>query len=383
MNGWRILWHGAYLFIVWAVAALAIGLVLATVASGQCPPGNACPGGVCPTNQSRMMPNMQEWYRPPEQTAAQAKPFRGVVQVLSTRGGTTKHGTGSIVSIKGGTTTIVSCAHILAAGYQPRIVYADGQTVPAKIVSTDALNDTSVLRAKAVASARYLDIDAPPAIGATVSWCGYSSRGFVSGTARVLGYTGESLVISGRCPEGTSGGPVYTSRGMVATISECSQPPGGVWRTQGACSVVLRRILRRPIVVDIDVATLPLPDPCEPAETIENPVVEDTQCAVADRLDKIERILSDLVNNPQPSPPGPAGPQGAPGKDGKAGPIGPRGPAGKNAELQPIDLDDLAAAVLEKLPPIHVQLIRDGKIIKTQDVFLGGTLPLNFKELSQ
>ena len=356
----------------------------AAAVHGQCPNGQ-CPNGQCQINRAQ---------------SQRQQPSRAVVQVLSTRGDVTKHGTGSIVSIQGGVATVLSCAHVLAAGYSPSIVYANGHAMPATVVSVDAMRDTSVLQATSIASALLMPIADPPAIGATVSWCGYSKRGYVAGTARVLGYDGEALVITGQCPQGTSGGPVYTPRGVVGTIAECTKPADQPWHTHGASSIVLRRILRLalppypnlpgiivPKSPPNDIANLPLPDPCEPVvgENTTVPTVPLITESIALRLDKIEAMLAEISNNPQPSPPGPAGPTGAPGQEGKAGAVGPmgpkgqvglRGPPGNGGDSQPIDLDDLAAEVVRRLPPIRVQVIRDGEILEEEDVFLGGTLPL-------
>jgi hypothetical protein len=39
-------------------------------------------------------------------------------------------------------------------------------------------------------------------------------------------------------------------------------------------------------------------------------------------------------------------------------------------------VNQIAAAIVKTLPPIHVQVIRDGRVIQSEDIPLGGVLPL-------
>ncbi len=360
------------------VAVLVIEAIAAAWCFGQnqCGPGGCGVGQQCGGQPPAWQPQQLEW-QPANGAARQPQPQRRespspcVVQIISRRGDHGKNGTGTIVSLKNGEATIVSCAHILAAGYTPAIRYSDGNESPATILSTDALTDSSVLRANAPPSARYLDLDADPQPGEQVSWCGYSSRGYVSGAARVIGYEGASLVISGNVPEGTSGGPVYTSRGLVAVLTECRQAPGEPWQTLGPCALLLRRklavvlvpqptqVVSRPPTPTTPVATLPLP----PAP--DTPPADAGPCAsigpLLERLDKIEARLAAIKIQP--------GPPGLPGKDGKDG---TPGRDGKDAELQPINVDDLAKEVAKKLPPIRIRTLNlDGSIHQEVQARLG------------
>jgi hypothetical protein len=165
------------------------------------------------------------------------------VQINSSRGDSTLHGTGSIVAIDGSTATILSCAHILKAGYPPVILYADGFQASATLLSADALNDVSMLTAPCNANAEHVKIvDAPPA-GQGVSWCGYAATGYASGAGNVIGFEGETLVFSGKVPEGTSGGPVYVPGGIVGVLSECRQAQGQPWQTFAPSPNILRRAI--------------------------------------------------------------------------------------------------------------------------------------------
>ncbi len=76
-----------------------------------------------------------------------------------------------------------------------------------------------------------------------------------------------------------------------------------------------------------------------------------------------------------------AGKEGAPGLQGNPGPVGPQGIAGPaGSPGRDVDIDAVAAAVVAKLPPIHV-VQRDGRtgeVISEGDVPLGKTLELDF-----
>lgn len=99
----------------------------------------------------------------------------------------------------------------------------------------------------------------------------------------------------------------------------------------------------------------PAIDPLPPAP----PIPEEDK--LENRVAKLEAQVAALKL--QPGPPGERGPQGE------------RGPAGKDG-TNGRDGKDAAPLDIAKLPPIHVQVIRDGKVIESEDVPLGGTLPL-------
>jgi len=99
--------------------------------------------------------------------------------------------------------------------------------------------------------------------------------------------------------------------------------------------------------------------------------------ALQARVEALEAKLTALEVKPGPAGPrGPLGPQGPPGRDGRNGEDGTNGKDGNPAQLQPIPIEELAAVVQRKLPPIHVQIVKNGKVIQSVDVPLGGTLPL-------
>ncbi len=393
-------------------------------------PGEQCSGSQCSVSGS------QAPYTPPAAARPRVARDASVVQIISRRGDHSIKGTGVIVDASNGTATIVSCAHILKEDYQPSIRYFNGQEQLAKIVTTDALADLSVLQAKIVKDARIIRIDDDPQPGTMVYYYGYSEKGFTGGSGTVHGYEASNIIFSGEVLSGVSGGPIYTKRGLVGIVIESRQFPGEPWRTYGPSATRIRRLLKkvlppypnRPgiIVPKPPVRKKPIPRTSRPIPTVrlkpQEPLVPvvfpprrgeksnatqipisaettrqprdvgqtDHACLPAEtpngqtaqidattritidaRLDRIEKLIAALAK--QPSQPGPAGPQGPPGDDGKAGPIGP---AGKDAPLQPIPIDDIVAEVIARLPPIHVKVIRDGKVIEEADVYLGGTLPL-------
>ncbi|MFA6245169.1 MAG: hypothetical protein WC655_29770, partial [Candidatus Hydrogenedentales bacterium] len=246
--------------------------------------------------------------------------------------------------------------------------------------------DTSVLRAKAVSTAQYLDLDEPPKVGETVFWCGYSARGYISGNARVIGYEGAQIIITGEVPNGTSGGPIYTRRGIVGVLTECRQYEGQAWQTYGPCFPVLRRLLKialppypnRPGVIvpkpcPTVVCPLPIPAPDTP-----QPAVDIS--ALQARIEALEAKVAALEKMPGPT--GPRGPPGPAGKDGRDGSNGTNGKDGNPAQLQPIPIDQIAEEITKRLKPIHVQVVKNGKVIQSVDVPLGGTLPLRLVPVS-
>ncbi len=340
--------------------------------------GEQCSGSQCSVSGS------QTPYALPAAARPRVARDTTVVQIISRRGNDAMQGTGVIVDVSNGKATIVSCAHILKEGYRPSVRYFNDQERLAEIVTTDAMADLSVLRANIVEGARIIKIDNDPQPGTKVYYYGYSEKGFTGGGGVVRGYEGSNVIFSGEVLSGVSGGPIYTKRGLVGIVTECRQYQGGPWQTYGPCATRIRRLLKkalppypnRPgiIVPKPPVRKKPLPrtsrpiptvvlEPQEPLELVVFPPKPQQQdiSALLARIDKLEAQIAALQS--RPGIPGLRGPAGRDGKDGT------------DASLQPIPLDDLAAAVEDRLPPIYVQVIRDGKVVKLKAVPLGGTLP--------
>ena len=91
----------------------------------------------------------------------------------------------------------------------------------------------------------------------------------------------------------------------------------------------------------------------------------------------VAQVASDLAeklaNDPRLK-----GPKGEQGPRGDEGPPGPPGLAGRDAE---IDLNELAAVVAARLPPIYVRNIANGQVIEEEPIHLGEVLNLEHKPL--
>lgn len=92
------------------------------------------------------------------------------------------------------------------------------------------------------------------------------------------------------------------------------------------------------------------PPPLVPQQPPVTPPVAQPPAPALDTEKLVGQLVEKLASDPRFK--GPAGPAGPAGEKGPAGPAGERGPAGKDAV---IDMDAIAAAILKKLPPIHVQ----------------------------
>lgn len=165
-----------------------------------------------------------------------------------------------------------------------------------------------------------------------------------------------------RTDSGDSGGPVFDSQGRLA---------GVMWGNDGrAASISLIAVCWPQIVAHYpglaaDAAevtdTNPPVSPDEPPALITGRLV-----AIESRLDQVETRLAEASKPGLPGPQGPPGADGATGADGAPGPAGPPGPPGPIGATPNIDLDALAAAVAQRMPPIYIRTIdgRSGEEIK-------------------
>lgn len=114
-----------------------------------------------------------------------------------------------------------------------------------------------------------------------------------------------------------------------------------------------------------------------PAATSSPPEAEPTPAPRSTPLDydKLAGLLADkLAADPRLR-----GPQGEPGLDGQDGKQGPAGPPGADAV---VDYDQLAAAVVARLPPQRLQLVDDqGAILEEGRAPLGDPIKLKLKPI--
>ena len=219
------------LWILLALSALVVFAVCIHEAFGQacCPPGgSSCGQGSAATSQG--------------------PPITSVVKIISTRGDEQRHGTGTCIDAEGGETLILTCSHILRAGYAPSVRFPDGTVAPAAVIATDSMNDLALLVTTGKPPRYAGPADAAPVTGATVAWCGWSGRhGWTMGEGRVLGYDGDFVRFGGQVDEGTSGGPVYLANGkLVGVIVETAPAQLGqaAW-TRGCGIGPIRRFVAK------------------------------------------------------------------------------------------------------------------------------------------
>ncbi len=329
-----------------SLAAMLLCLAAASVFGQTVAP--CCPGGVCtigrnrPTFAPSVNPNS---FRLPTSGFRPSHPHPAVVRVISRHGNREKHGSGTHV----GQGRIVTCAHILAAGWSVEVVAPTGDRRKATIVATDALHDFALLAIDANARLAHMPLASHFARqGERAVMAGYGGdQGYLATLGVVRGYRGELLAVAGRVRHGDSGGPIYTvvnnenasnaqQATLVGIISEV-EIDGNRATTFGPQVGWIRRWLSA-------LQTDEKPD--ERRATASAPS-ENTLVELRETVDTLSQHI-DAIKQQSPF-------------DAR--------------QLQTIvaRLDALENQVER---PITVQTIRDGQIIEEEKIRLGGTLPL-------
>lgn len=111
------------------------------------------------------------------------------------------------------------------------------------------------------------------------------------------------------------------------------------------------------------------------------PEAKPTQTAAAPTIDAdalAEKLLDKLASDPRFK-----GPKGEDGQPGPAGPAGPPGPQGDAVRDAVVNYDELTAAVIARLPPIHVQNYdRNGKLVDEESYPVGTPIRLRHGSLT-
>ncbi len=355
------------------LSLLLVGL-LAMPALSQ----NQCSTGQCPVGQAA------------EQPAQQPYPALVVTEFGAPGQSERTVGSGVIVAADGKMATVLTCAHGYKTLMKVVVIIQGGQRYRADIVGVDAVQDVMLLEIADPGIAPHPIAATEPARGERVYICGFVG-GSLSAYAGSWGTVkqwvspkvrGRSTFIETTCvsKNGQSGGPILNSRGQVVGIITGNRK-GAI----GPCLPRVRKVLKfllppypnRPGVI------VPKPRPrrapvkpkrprAAASEQLvkvvfsPKPLQHDISALLA-RIDKLETQIAALQLRP--------GIPGLRGPTGPAGKVGTAGRDGKDASLQPIPLDDLAAEVLGRLPPIYMQVIRNGKVVKLKAIPLGGTLP--------
>lgn len=287
---------------------------------------------------------------------------RATVQIVSSKGGQQKYGTGTIVGIRRGVGAVLSCAHILGDGYSVVVSGRDVHAV-ATVQGTDAMLDLSLLLVAVGPDAEILRIaESSPAAGTRLTCIGFAEgKNLVSYSGPADPIAEDMIHARGRCQNGMSGGAIHDTKSLVSVLTEAVGPyKTGGWSDcthfGGPTPEVIRAWLiqvGQGWVVGQAVASdqaqpspdLPLPDPPEPDEPappVPQPPEPDPCADLAARVAALEQRIDAIMQQP-----GPQGPPGDVGPPGDAGPQGPPGPSGADAE--PPDIDAIIDAVVKRM----------------------------------
>ncbi len=257
---------------------------------------------------------------------------------------------------------VLTAAHVIQDARSVAVYFHDGTGYAARVGWRDRQYDIAILeiRRPKVRPPRFRPMR--PVRGAVMHVASIAQgtlqliRGAVVGFNRGQ-HSARQWAVVGPAPtrSGDSGGPMFNERGELV---------GVIW---GAADGQARIALLEAVWPQI-VAHYP---GLAPSETPEEPTVPDAPdasappmltgrlVAIEGRLDQIESRLA-KIGDGQPGPQGPPGKDGRDGADGKPGLPGPPGAA------QEIDIEALAKAVAQRLPPIYFRTVdgHTGELIK-------------------
>jgi hypothetical protein len=354
-----------------ALIAAVILLVASTSAGDEyfavgwrealCPPGcNTCPtpGNSQPqpwnAQPSRMQRDTGSGWR-----SCQPLPDSAIVKIVSSRGKTQKHGSGAIIGSLDGKSLIITVSHILMPDGSIEVRRGDGSTAPAGVLVTDALHDAALLT-MAGAPTRTLPLaDKPAAPGASVTCQGYAGKtGHGMMAAKIIGYDGDDLVVTGQSPEGSSGGPIHDGKALLGLIAETGKAPGEPWTTKGVQVGWLGRWIAANTqrmaepAPSMTAASPPAaPAPLEPIGTSAPiPRPSNDPVEVAALRAQFEAWRNEMLAGLKGEP-GERGPQGLPGNDGSPG-----------KDIPPALLDEKVGPIrawIDKREPIIGRLAED------------------------
>jgi hypothetical protein len=273
-------------------------------------------------------------------------------------------GSGTVIR-RGGKTTLLTAAHVVAGKESASVIFPSGKTCVARVASRGGQLDIAAM-----------DLDegdwpttalgqVPPKRGDVVWVIGYPlGKGPATRKGEVLANAGNSsigLMISEPVEQGDSGGGMFDAGGRLVGITTgyISADP----RKKG-CGVPLEEIVgfldgkgvgvqtyptcpggscpqfpriapspspgyAQPYPYQPPPATRPPAAPPEPMQPLPPPPAVDLT-PLMEKLDKLQAKVDAI--KPVPGPPGPAGADGARGPKGDAGPAGPSGPPGAKGD---------------------------------------------------
>ncbi len=363
---------------------LAIVVVLSWMAHPSrgtelCPPGVVCDGQTC-----RLLPQ-----RPTVPIRREAATRAAVVRITNSMSGGKNIGSGTL--IEGG--LVLTCGHLFDEGAGTVVVsFADGTHYEAKLLKRDAAWDLAALRIAPTKQQAVRLANEAPKVGEWLRSCGYGrdgryrcNRGQVRGYVRPQGTSSfETLELSGMARQGDSGGPIFNAAGELVAV---------LWGTNGRivggtyCGRIrkfLGGLLGGPRQIPLQTPQTPSPDIMAPPQTtpqerpwdppglkLQPPAIEQPKQPDPSTPSALNAVIAELrsriaglevevalLKRLEPFEPSPAGNDGERGPQGKRG---PRGAEGKFDETQPL---------------FTVQTVKDGKVIESTQVYLGGVLSL-------
>ena len=292
--------------------------------------------------------------RPVVAVAAQLHPAVCRVTVATASG--RLHGSGTLVAPG----VVLTCGHIFCDGADSITVVIGGRSHAGKLLAVDPQFDLAAISLPGI-SASIMPIAsqaARPGDAVTAQGFAGPARRPMSIAGRARGYVqrkgiprAESLEISVGTIEGMSGGPMINSRGELVAVlwGSDGRTAEGTW-----CGRVQKFLdgLRQEVPAVVPSLQPWKPPTREPSDSPLLAMMKEQRILIA-ALQKKVASLEKLKLIPA-------------GNGGERGPPGPAGPPGV------VDYSDL--------PPITVQTVSGGKIIKSVKVFLGGE-PLSLQLL--
>lgn len=355
--------------------------------------GGGCANGSCGQGWGQSMPygpSPGVAVTPPRVTpivAVGQELARAIVRVVSHDADGDSLGTGTVVCASGKTLCIVTAWHVVEGGRSHEVRTSDGRRLQAELCARDEANDLAVLRVEHYgATPVALSDDARGMLTAA----GYGGdgrlvayRGPQIRTATAEGANAPSLVMRGEARGGDSGGPVLNASGALvgvlwgsargetyamfgapvrAVIRSCcgaaDTPPGPPTQEPSAPDG-WERVDER--LTALETAMARGGCSCEErwkAHGLRLVAVESRLDAMAKDQGKAMLAIAAVATQVQT--------------------LEQRIEAGGDAP--PIDYDKLAAAVLDRLPPLKVETYSNGQRQQQTTVPVGGTLRLRFDE---